>query len=138
MKNDIQRFTTICRRSDGCCHICHKTLVRKHYAKFGKRGAWEIEHSVPRSEGGTDHRNNLYPACISCNRQKGNATTRRARGRHGRTRAPFSKAKKATVQNENAVCGAALGVTAGLCLGPVGGVLGCLLGYLVGSEERVR
>lgn len=33
---------------------------------------WEIDHSIPRSKGGTDHLNNLQPMNVSANRSKGN------------------------------------------------------------------
>ena len=30
-----------------------------------------MEHSVPKAKGGTDYLRNLFPACISCNLDKG-------------------------------------------------------------------
>ena len=132
MKADDERLTSIFRRTDGQCHICRKQLCFRNYGVMGKRGAWEIEHSRPRSKGGTDHRNNLYAACIRCNRSKGNATTASARAQNGYRRAPLSEAKK----NKNAWTGGAVGALAFLFVPPplrlatavVGGVVGTVVG----------
>ena len=66
-------------RTSGYCHICRKKLAFKNYGKLGQRGAWEVEHSRAQAKGGTDRLNNLYPACITCNRRKGTRTTRTLR-----------------------------------------------------------
>ncbi len=58
-------------KSGGHCQYCGKQLARKNYGKLHRRGAWEIDHSNPVSLGGTDYFRNLWPACISCNRSKG-------------------------------------------------------------------
>ena len=68
-----KKLNAIYDRSRGYCHICGKKLAFINYGNFGKRGAWEVDHSKPRVKGGTDHPNNLYPACISCNRSKGSS-----------------------------------------------------------------
>ncbi len=125
-------------RTAGRCHICGKQLARCNYAAYGRRGAWEIEHSIPKARGGSDHGNNLYPACISCNRSKGTMTSRTARSRNGRTRAPLSLKKQAEVRTRRAVGGGVLGaVAAGLAgvpiLVPMG--LAALLGYALDPEE---
>lgn len=91
---DFSRIERIYRKTDGNCHICYKKLSLSNYGKLGNKGAWEIEHSVPRVKGGTDHSNNLFAACISCNRDKGTHTSRTARAWHGRTKAPLSREKK--------------------------------------------
>jgi hypothetical protein len=36
----------------------------------GAEGAWEVDHSKARANSGIDHKNNLYPVCIGCNRRK--------------------------------------------------------------------
>lgn len=99
---DTGKLDAIYGRADGQCHICRKRLARKNYGKLGARGAWEVEHSKPRSKGGSDHGNNLYAACIFCNRSKGNATTRSARLKNGNKAAPYSAKRK----RKNAVLGA--------------------------------
>jgi 5-methylcytosine-specific restriction endonuclease McrA len=132
------RIAIIYRRTDGFCHLCHKKLALKHYARAGARGAWEIEHSVPRARGGTDHGNNLYAACISCNRSKGKRSTRTARRHHGQTRAPYGRRRKAGVRLGNALAGAGLGAGLGLILGPGAWLAGALFGGLGGHGKAVR
>ncbi len=41
------------------------------YGKNSKMG-WEIDHSKPKSKGGTDHLNNLQPLKTTDNRKKSN------------------------------------------------------------------
>src|SRR2546423_8127834 len=91
---DYETRRRIYDRTDGYCHLCCKKLSFINYACYGARGAWEVEHSIPRSRGGTDHLNNLYPACISCNRYKAAQSSRSARSLNGRKRAPFSRERK--------------------------------------------
>lgn len=45
-----------------------------YYASYGKTSkmGWEIDHSKPRSKGGTNHLNNLRPLNTIANRKKGN------------------------------------------------------------------
>jgi 5-methylcytosine-specific restriction endonuclease McrA len=61
-------------KTGGECHYCGKQLAWSNYGLVGKRGAWEVDHSIPVSRGGTDHQNNLWPACVSCNTEKGTLT----------------------------------------------------------------
>ena len=73
-KNKLQR---IYRRTDGFCHLCHKKLSYSNYSVIrGSRGAWSIEYSKPKVKGVSDHINNLFPACISCNEDKGTKSTK--------------------------------------------------------------
>lgn len=60
----------IFERTNGRCHLCHKKLAFKNYGLLTERGSWEVDHSIPRAKGGTDHQNNLLPAHIKCNRSK--------------------------------------------------------------------
>lgn len=110
MKRDNETLQKIFEKTDCQCHICRKRLSFRNYGKVGARGAWEIEHSIPRSRGGTDHLNNLYAACISCNRSKGNASTKAARALNGFKCAPLPRRKK----HDNAIAGAGLGALAAL------------------------
>jgi len=89
-------------RTDGRCHICLKKLSFINYGKRGKRGAWEVDHSCPRSMNGGDRLNNLYASCIFCNRTKGTFSSKTARSWHGRTKAPLTRAKKERVKYTNA------------------------------------
>lgn len=44
-----------------------------YYPSYGKvtQMGWEIDHSKPKSKGGTDHLNNLRPLQTNANRKKG-------------------------------------------------------------------
>jgi HNH endonuclease len=124
-------------RTAGRCHVCCKQLSRCNYGKHGQRGAWEIEHSVARARGGSDHGNNLYPACIGCNRAKGTVTSRTARARNGRTRAPLSLKRQGEVRARRAVGGGVLGAMAAGLVGapilvPMG--LAALVGYALDPD----
>ena len=90
-------------------HLCHKKLAYNNYGRAGRRGAWEIEHSVPRARGGADHLNNLKPACIGCNRNKGIQMSRTARGWNGKTRPPMPLHKRRQAKLENGIIGAFCG-----------------------------
>jgi 5-methylcytosine-specific restriction endonuclease McrA len=90
----IQQIERIFRKTAGYCNICAKQLTFSNYGKRGRRGAWHIDHSRPKSRGGTDHANNLQPACIKCNEDKGNRTTRTARRRNGHNRSPLRAQRK--------------------------------------------
>jgi 5-methylcytosine-specific restriction endonuclease McrA len=71
-----EELNIIYNKNSGYCWHCNKKLSFKNYGLIGEKGAWEVDHSVPLSRGGTDHLNNLVPACISCNRSKGDLTSR--------------------------------------------------------------
>jgi hypothetical protein len=47
-------------RTGGDCHVCGRKVFFTNYRIVGARGAWEVEHSIPRYLGGTNHLNNLY------------------------------------------------------------------------------
>ncbi|HPD13633.1 MAG TPA: HNH endonuclease [Planctomycetota bacterium] len=130
-----EQLRRIYDRTQGKCHICGKKLALKNYGVHGSRGCWSVEHSHARALGGSDHGNNLYPACISCNSSKGSGTTRSARAQHGRTRAPLSRKAERKVRVKNAVAGAGIGaVIGGVLGGPPGAVVGGLFGGAVGHE----
>ena len=136
MAYDDDRLDAIFDRTDGHCHICGKRLSRWNYASFGSRGAWEVEHSVARARGGHHHHlNNLYAACITCNRRKGALSTRAAREYHGRKRAPLALKAKQGRREDNALKGALIAGAGAVLLGvapPVGlavAALGALLGH---------
>ena len=61
-------------KTGGYCAYCGKRLAWRNYGYPGARAAWEVDHSVPVSRGGTNHLNNLVPTCIPCNRSKGDLT----------------------------------------------------------------
>jgi hypothetical protein len=92
MQYDSDTLRRIYDSTSGKCHLCHKKLSISNHGVVGAKGAWDVDHSIPVSEGGTDYLNNLKPACISCNRSKGAGSTRSARAACGQTRAPLSVA----------------------------------------------
>jgi len=135
MKNDSERLNKIFEKTDGHCHICHKKLTLSNYGKHSANGNWEIEHSIAKANGGTNHLNNLYPSCIKCNREKGTYHTRTVRSWYGNTRAPYSKAKKEEIRTNNTIGGAVVGGVIGLVFGPVGSVICSFIGGAIGNSN---
>lgn len=136
MRFDDDTLNWVFDRTDGRCHICGKKLCFGNYGLSGRRGAWEVEHSVPRARGGTDHRNNLFAACIVCNREKATFSARTARSWSGRKAAPHSKQRKAEVRRSNTLKGGLAGALLGsLVAGPAGLVLGALGGAAAGNAK---
>lgn len=133
MQYDRDQLDRVFSSTHGRCHLCGKTLYRANYALQGERGAWEVEHSVPRSMGGTDTLRNLKPACIACNREKGVISTRAIRARSGRSRAPMSAAKRSEKRTENAIAGGLLGA-AGFLVNPAAGIIGVVVGAALGHS----
>lgn len=136
-----ERLRAVFDKTAGRCHVCREKLAFKNHGRPGARGAWQVDHSVARARGGSDHLNNLFPACCECNNRKSDRSTRAARAEagHGKTRAPLSKAKQEDIRSRNTVGGglggAALGgIIAGLPGAVVGGVLGALLGRSMDVE----
>jgi len=109
MSYSTDELEDIFDRTDGRCHICGGPLAFCNYGLFGRRGAWEVEHSNARANGGTSRRNNLYAAHITCNRRKRAGSTRAARAEYRRMAAPYSKAKRAAVRDKNTAIGAVIG-----------------------------
>lgn len=139
MAFDNDTLKRIFERSDGVCHLCRKKLAFRNYGQNGGRGAWEVEHSNARSNGGTDRLNNLYPAHIACNRSKGDKSSRSARAKHGYRSAPLSaKAKK-----KSAVAGGLIGAALGYILVPppfriAAALLSAVAGAVAGSKQEPR
>ena len=134
MRYSNEQLNAIFDRTDGYCHICGRKLCFSNYGQWGKRGAWEVEHSNPRCNGGSDRLCNLYAAHISCNREKGAITTRTARGWNERTKAPLSKAKKEQITSRNRWGWGATGALSGAAIaGPPGLLIGGVLGAIFGD-----
>lgn len=123
-------------RTSGYCHLCSKKLAYSNYATAGSRGAWEVEHSMAKACGGTDRMNNLYAACIDCNRSKQARSTRNCRAQNGRSRAPLNRRARAAARTENALAGAGLGLLVGAALGPVGALVCGAIGAHIGHKEN--
>ncbi len=134
-----EQLSRIFERTDGRCHICHGKLCFDNYGLFGRRGSWEVEHSNPRCNGGSDRLGNLYAAHIVCNRQKGSMTTRTARAWNGRTKAPLSKERKEAIRSENRWGWGSIGALTGAAVfGPPGLLLGAIAGALVGDRIKPK
>jgi CRISPR/Cas system Type II protein with McrA/HNH and RuvC-like nuclease domain len=71
---DPEDLEDIFEKTDGHCRYCGKQLAWSNYGRVGERAAWEVDHSIPISRDGTDHFSNLWPACVSCNTEKGTLT----------------------------------------------------------------
>lgn len=138
MKYSDEQLNSIYDRTNGKCHICGKKLARFNYGLLDARGCWEVEHSFSLAKGGTDHANNLFAACISCNRSKGDSTTRSARAQHGRSRAPYSAAKIKKVRTGHAISGAAVAGAMTLLVAPELFLVGAIAGALVGYKIKVE
>jgi hypothetical protein len=133
MSYESEVLRRIFKRTEGRCHLCRKALCFNNYGRAGSRAAWEIEHSHARANGGSDHGNNLYAACVGCNRVKGKLSSRAARRQNGFTRSPFT----ANERKKNAVTGAMIGSFALGILFPqlrlaswlIGAGVGAIAGY---------
>lgn len=133
-KFDDNTKLKVYEKTDGCCHLCHKKIAKKNYGAIGARGAWEIDHSKPASKGGSNHMNNYQPACIPCNRKKGNSSTQSARRIHGVTVLPKSKQQKVEIRKRKTLGGAGAGAVVGMRFGPIGAIVGAVAGALIGSN----
>jgi hypothetical protein len=133
-----EQLERIYYRTSGYCHICHKRLSYVNYALYGERGAWEVEHSKPIARGGTSHGNNLFAACISCNRSKRHGSSRTARSRNGQSRAPYSRSKVNARRDNNQLGGMITGGIIGSRFGPRGPIVGALLGALFGDKNTPK
>ena len=71
MGYDGDELNYIYDKSDGYCHYCGKKLAWTNYGSPGEKGAWEVDHGIPLSRGGTDYPKNLWAICVECNREKG-------------------------------------------------------------------
>src|SRR6267154_449708 len=123
-------------RTSGYCHLCGRKLSFTNYGRSGEKGGWHVEHSVPRARGGTDHGNNLYPACISCSLEKSTFTTKTARGWNGRTRAPLSRGERKNARTGNAVAGGVIGGIVGSVFGLLGTAIGAGIGAKIGHDIK--
>ena len=132
------RLKQIYSKTDGYCHLCYKKLSFKNYGKRSCRGNWHVEHSKAKAKGGTSHLNNLYPACISCNLEKGTKHTKTARKKKGLTRAPYSKTKKEGIRATNTLKGATAGLIAGSSFGPLGTLIGGTIGAIFGNSNSPK
>ncbi len=83
MVYSVERLERIYEKTNGYCYHCGKKVAWRNYGIIDGKGGWEVDHSIPKSKGGTDHLNNLVPSCIPCNRYKGDQTSRQYRTMYG-------------------------------------------------------
>lgn len=130
---DSDRRRQIFEKTEGRCHICRRKLTWRNYGVVDAANGWEIEHSRPRAQGGTDRLHNLFPACIPCNRAKGTSGSRAARQKHGFKSAPLSAHRRM----KNAWAGGAIGALVARLilapLGPAGILIGAVAGAVIGK-----
>lgn len=136
MAKNLQRLKDIFKKTDGYCHVCHRKL--SFGGKRNTKGAWHIEHSKPRARGGTNHLNNLLPACIDCNIEKATLSSRTARGYYGNTRAPYCKEKKHAIRDDNTAAGMIIGGLIGSIGGPWGVGIGATIGGIIGNSNSPK
>lgn len=132
-----EQLSAIYDRTSGYCHLCNRKLAWTNYAAHGCKGSWEVEHSVPRASGGTNRMNNLYAACIECNRRKQHHSTRSCRAENGRTKAPLGRSARRAAKRDNALAGAGLGALLGVPFGPIGIFAGSVFGACIGEKQSV-
>jgi 5-methylcytosine-specific restriction endonuclease McrA len=126
---DETRRRAVFDKTRGICHLCHKRIAFANYGVHEACGGWEIDHSVPRSLGGTDHLNNLYAAHTSCNRSKQAQSSRRIRLGNGQTRPPLSAEAIERERLDNALTGAfSFGLLGARFAGPAGFWIGAIVG----------
>lgn len=62
------------RRQSGACFYCRRGISRRHPQGHPLKAT--LDHRIPRSRGGSNHRSNLVAACEECNARKDNMTDR--------------------------------------------------------------
>lgn len=139
MSYDTETLRKIYAKTDGRCHICWNeegVIYFNNYGKPGARGAWEVDHSLARMLGGTNHLNNLWPAHVGCNRSRKAESIRKLRSSYGYVGSPLSAEAKEKIRVQNARMGAVTGGLVGLAAGgPAGAFLGAAIGTLLGRKQ---
>ena len=79
MGYDDWYLSDIYDKTNGYCRYCGKKLAWRNYGILGAKAAWEVDHGIPLSRGGSDYFRNLWPACVECNREKSDMPTREYR-----------------------------------------------------------
>lgn len=134
IKFNEERLNSIFDRTRGKCHVCHKQLCFSNYGQHGRRGSWQVDHSIALANGGSHHLNNLFAACIPCNLDKSVAHSRTARRWQGKSRAPLSRSRYEKARSDNAAGAGALGLGVGALFGPAGALIGGAIGLIVGDS----
>ena len=132
MSYSQQKLQNIFESTTGRCHLCHSSLQFEKYAD-----EWEVDHSKAKANGGTDHGNNLYPACKSCNRARRDRPASKVRKENGVTGIPLSQTQRRKERKQNGLTYGGLGALAvGLMAGsPAGLVIGAAVGGSIGYSK---
>lgn len=134
MRYNDDQLNSIYDRTGARCHICWKSLAFRNYGRPGRHAAWEVDHSRSRARGGSDSAQNLFAACVPCNREKSADSSRTARARNGRRLAPLSRRSCERARSEQAASGAVVGALLGMRFGIVGLIGGALIGAATSSR----
>lgn len=117
--------------TSGRCHLCGEKIDFDAYPT-----EWEVDHSRPRSKGGTEHGNNLYPAHKSCNRARQNRLASVIRDQNGLSKPPLSRKQRKKKKKDKALTWGGLAAIAGVLLGgPPGAVAAGAIGAVAGHEQ---
>ena len=55
-----ERLFEIFEKTGGKCRHCGKQLAFDNYGSYNARGGWQVDHSVPKSKGGSENLRNLW------------------------------------------------------------------------------
>lgn len=70
-------------KNNGKCALCGNELVFELHGNREREGGWEVDHSRPKEDGGTEHLNNLQPMCWRCNLKKSDMSMGDAKEKFG-------------------------------------------------------
>lgn len=131
MSYSRQELRDIYDSTSGRCHLCHGSLQFEKYPD-----KWEVDHSKAKANGGTDHGNNLYPACKSCNRARRDRPASKVRKENGVTGIPLSYKQRYKKKRRNGLAyGGLVAIAGGLLGGPAGFVMGAATGGSLGYSK---
>lgn len=131
MSYSREELNRIHQKTSGRCHLCGGELDFDSYGE-----GWEVDHSRPKSKGGTEHGNNLYPAHTSCNRARQDRPASAIREQNGLERPLLSRKQRKKRRKTNAVTwGGVAAIAGGMLAGPPGAVMAGAVGAFAGHEQ---
>lgn len=133
MRYTPEQLRKVLSKTRRMCHLCHQPLSIRGYGRN-----WHVDHLIPKVKGGTDHLNNLFVACVTCNCSKRDGSNRGARAFNGKQRSPLSPREHSKAVTDNTLLGGFAGALGGAwLLGPFGFWAGMLIGAAMGNGVRV-